>query len=377
MLEVLARPTWVDTKHSLHKMIEDIASQPRVAVDTESNSLHAFREQVCLLQFSTSTTDYLVDPFAIDDLSSLGPIFSNPKIEKIFHAAEYDLICLRRDFSFSFSNIFDTMQAARVLGYKAVGLDKLLADKFGVRIDKKHQKANWAARPLPEAQIQYAMLDTHYLADLRDALEKDLIEKERLGFALEDFKRLCNEETKTRANGESWERFSGRKDLSLRELTIISYLCKWRDKEAERLNRPPYKVIMDDAFIALAKTLPKKKVDLSAAGLSEKQIRLWGDVILEAVKRGVESPLVHRKQTERKQNAVLRRLEKLKAWRKNLGLEMRVESDIVLPKPYLALLSENPPKNLEDLSLLMKDSPARFERFGSQILKALGVKHAN
>src|SRR5690606_29344872 len=155
--------------------------------------------------------------------------------------------------------------------------------------------------------------------------------------------------------------FSGRKELSLRELTIISYLCKWRDKEAERLNRPPYKVVMDDVFIALAKSPPEKKVDLSAAGLSEKQIRLWGEVILGAVKRGAESPLVQRKQIEHKQDAVLRRLEKLKAWRKNLGLEMKVESDIVLPKPYLALLSENPPKSLEDLSLLMKDSPARFE----------------
>src|SRR5690554_6217438 len=136
MLEVLAPPIWVHTKQSLQKMVDELASQTRVAVDTESNSLHAFREQVCLLQFSTSKTDYLVDPLAIDDLSPLGPIFSNSNIEKIFHAAEYDLICLRRDFGFSFVNIFDTMQAARVLGYTAVGLDKLLAEKFGIRIDK-------------------------------------------------------------------------------------------------------------------------------------------------------------------------------------------------------------------------------------------------
>lgn len=377
MLESLPQPIWVHTKQSLHKMIEDIASQTRVAVDTESNSLHAFREQVCLLQFSTKKADYLVDPLALIDLSLLAPIFSNPNIEKIFHAAEYDLICLRRDFGFSFANIFDTMQAARVLGYTAVGLDKLLGDKFEIKIDKRHQKANWAARPLPEEQILYAMLDTHYLSDLRNVLEGELIEKGRLGFALEDFRRACSEEVKIRVNGESWERFSGRKDLSLRELTIVAQLCKWRDKEAERLNRPPYKVVMDDVFIALAKNPPEKKVDLSAVGLSEKQIRLWGDLILRAIRRGEESPLVERKQAERKADAVLRRLEKLKTWRKNLGLELKVESDIVLPKPYLALLSETPPKSLEELSALMKDSPSRFEKFGVQILKALGVKHAN
>lgn len=378
MSDTLPPPVWVNTTQLLKKMVEDLASQSRVAVDTESNSLHAFREQVCLLQFTSAKTDYLLDPLELKDLAVLAPIFADPKIEKIFHAAEYDLICLRRDFGFTFANLFDTMQAARVLGYPAVGLDRLLGDKFQIKMDKRHQKANWAARPLTKEQIHYARLDTHYLFDLRDALELELREKERLVFALEDFNRACLlEEQKQRSNGESWERFSGRKDLSLRELTIISQLCKWRDREAEKLNRPPYKVVMDDVFVALVKNPPEQKVDLSAAGLSEKQIKLWGDQVLGAIRRGVEAPLVERKQVERKNEAVLRRLEKLKAWRKSIGLEMKVESDIILPKPYLGLLSENPPKTLDELRNLMKDTPSRVERYGVQILKVLGVKHAN
>ncbi|MDP1714274.1 MAG: ribonuclease D [Anaerolineales bacterium] len=378
MSETLSPPVWVNTTQLLKQMVYDLASQNRVAVDTESNSLHAFREQVCLLQFSSAKTDYLLDPLALKDLSVLAPIFSNPRIEKVFHAAEYDLICLRRDFGFSFVNLFDTMQAARVLGYPAVGLDRMLGDKFKIKIDKRHQKANWAARPLTKEQIHYARLDTHYLFDLRDALEQELREKQRLDYALEDFKRACvMEEQKPRLNGESWERFSGRKDISLRELTVISQLCKWRDQEAEKLNRPPYKVVMDDVFVALAKNRPEQKVDLSAAGLSEKQIKLWGDQVLVAIRHGVKAPLVERKQVERKHDAVLRRLEKLKAWRKSIGLEMKVESDIILPKPYLGLLSENPPKTLDELRDLMKDTPSRVDRFGVEILKVLGVMHAN
>ncbi|MBI5825369.1 MAG: ribonuclease D [Chloroflexi bacterium] len=379
MSETLPSPVWVNTSQLLKQMVDDLAAQSRVAVDTESNSLHAFREQVCLLQFSSCNADYLVDPLALRDLSLLAPIFANPKIEKIFHAAEYDLICLRRDFGFSFANLFDTMQAARVLGYPAVGLDRLLGDKFGVKMDKRHQKANWAARPLSQEQIHYARLDTHYLFNLRDALERELREKERLEFALEDFSRAClADEQRQRINGgASWERFAGRKDLSLRELTVVSFLCKWRDKEAEKLNRPPYKVVMDDVFVALAKNPPEQKVDLSAAGLSEKQIKLWGDQVLGAIRRGAEAPLVERKQAEPKNDAVLRRLEKLKAWRKNAGLEMKVESDIILPKPYLGLLSDNPPKSLDELRDLMKDTPSRVEKYGPQILKVLGVKHAN
>ncbi|RJP52138.1 MAG: ribonuclease D [Anaerolineaceae bacterium] len=378
MSDTLPPPVWVNTTQLLKKMVEDLASQSRVAVDTESNSLHAFREQVCLLQFTSAKTDYLLDPLELKDLAVLAPIFADPKIEKIFHAAEYDLICLRRDFGFTFANLFDTMQAVRVLGYPAVGLDRLLGDKFQIKMDKRHQKANWAARPLTQDQIHYARLDTHYLFDLRDVLELELREKERLVFALEDFNRACLlEEQKQRSNGESWERFSGRKDLSLRELTIISQLCKWRDREAEKLNRPPYKVVMDDVFVALAKNPPEQKVDLSAAGLSEKQIKLWGDQVLGAIRRGMEAPLVERKQVERKNEAVLRRLEKLKAWRKSIGLEMKVESDIILPKPYLGMLSENPPKTLDELRDLMKDTPSRADRYGVQILKVLGVKHAN
>lgn len=378
MSETLPPPIWVNTIPSLKKMVEDLAAQPRVAVDTESNSLHAFREQVCLMQFSSIKDDYLVDPLALKDLSLLAPIFADPKIEKVFHAAEYDLICLRRDFGFTFANLFDTMQAARVLGYPAVGLDRLLGEKFDIKMDKRHQKANWAARPLTQDQIHYARLDTHYLFNLRDALEQELRERERLEFAMEDFYRACiPDEQRHRHNSASWERFAARKDLSLRELTIVSYLCKWRDKEAEKLNRPPYKVVMDDVFVLLAKNPPEQKVDLSAAGLSEKQIKLWGDQVLSAIRHGAEAPLVERKQTERKEDAVLRRLEKLKAWRKKVGLEMKVESDIILPKPYLGILSENPPESLDELRNLMKETPTRVDKFGVQILKTLGVKHAN
>jgi ribonuclease D len=257
-------------------------------------------------------------------------------------------------------------------------LDKLLGDKFGIKTDKRHQKADWAERPLSKDQIHYARLDTHYLFDLRNVLESELKEKERLPFAKEDFERACRlEDAKPRSNGASWERFAGRKDISQRELTVIAHLCKFRDREAERLDRPPYKVMMDDVLIALAKNPPEAKVDLSAAGLSEKQIRLWGDMVFSAIRHGSEAPLVERRQDERKDDAVLKRLEKLKVWRKKAGLELKVESDIILPKPYLAVLSENPPKDLEELKQLMKDAPARFETYGRQILKVLGVKYAN
>lgn len=377
-LPELSPPVWVNTRQTLKRMLDDLSKQPRVAVDTESNSLHAYREQVCLMQFSTPGADYLVDPLVLNDLSALGPIFENPGIEKIFHAAEYDLICLRRDFNFRFANLFDTMQAARIIGYPAVGLDRLLSEKFGIRIDKRHQKADWGARPLTAEQIHYARLDTHYLFDLRDVMEKELLEKGRWRLAQEDFARACmNGDLKQKSNGECWEKFASRKDISLQELTILAELCNWRDAEAEKLNRPPYKVVTDDLLVELAKNTPSHKVDLAGIGLTERQIRLWGADILGAIRRGAEAPPVKRRQAKRQDDVVLHRLDKLKNWRKKVGQELGIESDIVLPRPYVFALAENPPKNLSELETLMKATPSRVEQFGGQILKLLRGRDAN
>jgi len=369
----LPPPVWVDKQNKFDQMVAELSSPERIAVDTESNSLHAYRERVCLVQFSTPKRDYVVDPLVIQDLSALAPIFSNPNIEKIFHAAEYDLICLKRDFGFKFVNLFDTMQAARILGYPFVGLDNILAEKFSVTIDKRHQKADWGARPLTPAQMDYARFDTHYLFRLRDLLEAELREKGRWELALEDFAMACYVgEPREKNNGAAWKRFAARKDLSLRELTIISELCVFRDRIAERLDRPVFKVIGDDILLDIARKLPEKDVDLAGIGLSSKQISLWGMDILAATRRGVEALPVKREQAKRPSDAMLRRLEKLKVWRKKLAKDMAVESDIVLPKMYLNMLAENPPKNLQELELSMQASPTRFHKYGEEIYRLIG-----
>ncbi len=155
-----APPIWVDTPLRLRQMVADISGYAHVAVDTESNSLYAYQEQVCLIQFSTGDRDYLVDPLSLPNLSSLQPFFESTQIEKIFHAAEYDLICLRRDFGFQVNHLFDTMQAARILGKKAFGLGSILSSELQVEIDKRYQRANWGAPSTPPAMLDYARL-TH------------------------------------------------------------------------------------------------------------------------------------------------------------------------------------------------------------------------
>ncbi len=121
---------WVDTNQKLMDMIGDLKNHQSIGIDTESDSLYVYKEKVCLIQISTPDRDYLVDPLNINDLSPLNQILSDSKTEKIFHAAEYDLICLKRDYEFEINNIFDTMIASRILGKKSIGLSALLETYF-------------------------------------------------------------------------------------------------------------------------------------------------------------------------------------------------------------------------------------------------------
>jgi ribonuclease D len=369
MSDRLPPPVWVATSSALESLANALANQPRIAVDTESNSLHAYREQVCLVQFSTPETDYLVDPLALADLDPLAPIFANPRIEKVFHAAEYDVICLRRDFGFSFANIFDTMQAERILGFERVGLDAALEKYFNVIVDKRFQKADWGARPLARDLLEYARFDTRYLIPLRDALQRELEEKGRWELAREDFRRLCWTNGEFAAETpEPWERYANRRDLNLRELTILRELTNLREQIAAKLNRPPFKVIGDDKLFAIARAVPKTKKEL-ADMLSERQAARWGGEVLAAVGRGAEAPLVKRKPAQRPDDAFLRRLDALKEWRKKVAAQMGVESDIVLPRPFLNALAE---RGGHDLKSILENSPTRLAQYGEQILKVLG-----
>jgi ribonuclease D len=370
VMETLAPPILVQSISQLSQLVDELSLQPRIAVDTESNSLHAYRERVCLIQFSTPQNDYLVDPLALDDLSLLEPIFSNPDIEKIFHAAEYDIICLRRDYGFTFANLFDTMQAGRILGRKQAGLDRLLDEKFSVKVNKRFQKADWGARPLSRDLVLYARLDTHYLIPLRDLLKTELEEKGLWPLAVEDFRMACMPNgSKPKSDEPYWARFSSRRDMSSQDLTVLKELVLLRERLAERLDRPPFKVMDDDKLVAIARAKPSTLEELSETGLTTKQMDYWGKSVLEAVRRGAEGPLVKREPPQRPNEAYLKRLDKLKVWRKKVAEEMDVESDVVLPKSLLLALAE---RGLDDVNLVMQNSPWRFEKFGSQIQKVLG-----
>ena len=368
--DLLTLPALIETPPRFAELLKDLAGQTCVAVDTESNSLHAYRERVCLIQFSTPDTDYVLDPLALDDLSPLGAIFSDPSIEKIFHASEYDIICLRRDYGFSFANLFDTMQAGRILGRRQAGLDRLLEEKFGVKMNKRFQKADWAVRPLSRDLLLYARLDTHYLIPLRDMLRAELEANDLWQLAQEDFEIACHPNgSKPKPEVPAWTRFSTRRELTPRDLTVLDALLAWRDGVAAELDRPPFKVLDDDRLVDIATARPSTPAELEAIGLNVRQVHSWSSAILAAVAQGVKSPLLKRWQPQRPDDLYLKRLDKLKDWRKKAAAKMDVESDVILPRPFMLALAERGPGEVRSI---LQRSPWRLEHFGEQILKVLG-----
>jgi ribonuclease D len=353
----------------LKKLANILAAQPAVAVDTESNSLFAYREQVCLIQFSIPDADFLVDPLAVDDLSPLGPIFTDVRIQKVFHAAEYDLICLKRDFGFSFNNLFDTMLAARILGRKEVGLGSILEAEFGIQVDKRHQRANWGQRPLPDFLLDYARQDTHYLLSLRDKLEPELEEKGLGKLAREDFIRLCNVEANPENGKTTCWKVNGVHKLSPQQAAILQELCKYRDDVARQRNRPLFKVISDSTLQAIASSSPNNLEELkSLPGMTQHQLDRHGKAILQAVQRGLQSDPVHRPRNARPDDHFLARVEALKQWRKLKAKELEVESDIILPRDLLHDIASRNPKNMDELSEVLHGVPWRQEQYGEEIL---------
>ena len=361
---------WVDSPTKLTHMLRKLEGCTQLAVDTESNSLFVYRERVCLIQFSTPTADYLVDPLALHDLSPLAPIFASPEIEKIFHAAEYDVICLKRDFGFTFDNLFDTMLAARILGYSEIGLAALLQAEFDVQMDKRFQRANWGKRPLPAEQLAYARLDTHYLIPLKQRLSQRLEEKGLMPLAREDFRRM------TQVNGASHEnglapfwRMAGKAELTSQQLAVLYELYEYRDQRARQVDRPVFKVFSDQVLVAIAQQLPHTPDELGRVrGLNSRMLKKTAEGLLGAVQKGLRRNPPQRQSHPLPNGRYLQLHEALRTWRKETARQLSVESDIVLPREVMETIARRPPNSLPALKDIMQDLPWRFEQYGSQII---------
>ena len=370
----LPPPMLVTLPHQLTMMVHRLMAAPAVGVDTESDSLYVYHEKVCLIQFSIPGADYLVDPLSPGlDLAPLGRLFADARVVKIFHAAEYDVMCLKRDFSFQFCSLFDTMWAARILGWKQVGLATILQERFGVSLDKRWQRYNWGRRPLERAALAYARLDSHYLLDLREIQARELASRGRVEEAREVFDQVAAVAPAVREfSADDFWRVKGAWDLRSRSQAILRELFVFRDREARHRNWPPFKVMGDRTLAALAQAAPRCVDDLSGLdGMTPLQIKRYGNGVVSAVARGLSAPIPRPPRASPPDYRVLARYEKLRAWRKQVAAERGVEPDVVVSNAALMAVAHRTPGTLRELEGIEGLGPWRLKTFGSQLLEAL------
>jgi len=375
-LEEIAPAALVTAREHLEEVVAELRQEPRLAIDTESNGFYAYQEKVCLLQISSAREDFIVDPIAVSDLSALGELTAEPRIEKIFHAGEYDVLCLKRDYGFRFANLFDTMIAGRLLGAKELGLAAAIRRYFGVTLSKKLQRADWGIRPLSEAHLKYAQLDTHYLLRLSDILKTQLREKGRAADAAEACAELADIEPVIRSfDPEGFWRLAGRSRLTDRQLACLREIFLMREKRAKSLDRAPFRIMSEELMVRLAADMPDSEAVLARVkGMTPYLLRKFGGALLEALSRGrtAEPPVELPRLSLRRSNKERRLFEALRRWRKEAAEREAVEPVVILDTAALQEIARaaaaGEPDPLSELSELKR------RRYGEPLVKLLRPK---
>ncbi len=267
-----------------------ITDQPRIAIDCEAAGFHRYTDRLCLVQLSTPEETLLFDPLSADPADTLRPVLEDPGVQVVMHGADFDLKLLQRDLGIRVRGLFDTQAAATLLGAASIGLAALLENRLGVSLSKKHQRADWAKRPLSEELLRYAASDTRHLLPLSTILDADLEEKGRKGWATEEFRALESIEwTEDRADPVT--RIKGARHLPPREVTALRALLAWRDRIAQKRDRAPFRVVGDQALLAIAADRPSSVADLAAIkGMSQGLVESHGKRLVRELTRIEELP---------------------------------------------------------------------------------------
>lgn len=377
-------PAFIDRPDAAERHLNQLSTVRELALDTEGASFHRFVDRVYLLQLSTHDRTAIIDPLnvAAETLAPLGMVLENPDVEVVLHDADYDLRLLHQDYGWHVRRIFDTRVASQLLGLKAFGLAALLDRYFGVRLDKKHQRADWSMRPLPADMLAYAAQDTMYLLELRDRLRDELQKKDRLEWAREEFARLEGTKWDSEDAGDGFLRIKGARDLTRRELAVLRELVPWRDLVAGAMDRATFRVIGNEQLLEIARTQPRSRDELAKTkGVSRGILENRAQDLVAAVNRGLAVP-----------EADLPRFPKAARWDRDPHFDTRVNAlktvrdaaaqrldldpGVLASRERLEAVARKKPTTREELSEIPELRRWQVEVLGDGFVKALATVRA-
>jgi ribonuclease D len=361
----------------LAELARRLEGAPALAVDLEADSMFHFREKVCLLQITTGTENFVLDPLALPDLEPLKRFFADPRVQKVFHGADYDVRSLHRDFGIELQSLFDTELACRFLGHQQSGLNAVLQARFGVALEKKYQKRDWSQRPLPPEMLAYAAADVSLLLPLAAALTAELKAAGRLSWVQEE----CDLLTRVRVPEDNAQplflRFKGAGRLDRATLAVLEALLQLRQSLAAQKDRPPFKVLSNAAVMKLAQARPRSLEALKATGaLSPKQVKMLARALLATVAEAEalppnRLPRYPRTRVPAVGPKVANRAEAFKRWREKRGSALGLSPGLLCNNTLITALAVRNPRRPADLDSLPDLKNWQKQIFGDEILQVL------
>ena len=372
---------WIETLPRLEEAARILGQAKIIGVDLEADSMYRYFEKVCLLQIATESASYIMDPLALRDLSALHPVFSNPRIRKVFHGADYDIRSLYRDFRIEVETLFDTQLACKFLGLRETGLEALLRSRFQVELNKKYQRADWSLRPLPPEMVEYAAMDGMYLIPLARMLEKELEEKSRLLWVEEECLFLSKVRFTPPSHDPLYLKVKGAFLLDPRSLSVLEALLAFREAQAQKSDLPPFKVLRSEPLLELAMKKPLGMEELETEKvLSRKQIERYGSRLLLEINRAMaipdeDLPVYPREGRPVLSSPVRQRVKALKTWRDMRAKNLGMEAGVLLNNALIHDLALRNPQALKEMGEIPGLKKWRQDHFGREILTAQTKEH--
>ena len=372
------QPVYLETPETTGLFFDALGGSRELAIDTEGASFHRFVDRIYLLQLSTQNHSAIIDPLSAGTLPGLGAMLEDRGVEIIFHDADYDLRLLRQDYGWRVTNIFDTRIAAQLLGIRSFGLAALLEKFFEVKLDKKHQRADWSMRPLTPDMLEYAAQDTRYLLELRDQLRSGLEEQGRMGWASEEFARLESVQFAEEDSGLAFLRVKGARDLTRRQLALLRELVQWRDTVAKQLDRATFRVMGNEALLDIARKAPTSKSALAEIkGVSRSVVERNASDVIQAVERGLavpdaELPKFARGPRWERDPEFEPKVMKLKAVRDGVADRLQLDPGVLCARERLEAVVRKRPTTVEEMLEIPELRRWQVEVLGTEFLGALG-----
>src|SRR6266849_4876119 len=368
---------YLDKRSEVDRFLSEISDVKELALDTEGASFHRFLDRIYLLQISTRKHSAIIDPLPIGSPAKLGQLLQSKAVEVVFHDADYDLRLLHQDYAWHVTNIFDTRVASQLLGIKSFGLAALLDQYFDVKLDKKHQRADWSMRPLTADMLEYAAQDTRYLLQLKDQMKGELERRGRLHWAEEEFARLEGTRWELEESMEGFLRLKGARDLSRRELAVLREIANWRDTVAAQLDRATFRVMGNEALFEIARRAPKNAAELGAIkGMPKGMIERAGADIISAIRRGMEAPEAElpkfpKGQRWNKDRDFDDKVARLKLVRDAAATRLDLDPGVLCSRERLENVARTGAKTIEDLASVPDLRRWQIEEMGEGFLRAL------